>query len=73
MVLKDGVKGLAYPIQNSRESYYNTVIHDLPQRFPTPGLATKQTSCFPYKDNPYVGLLETKFKITEIFLTVFVL
>lgn len=55
MVRKDGGKGLAKPIQNPREGCYNTIIPCLPRRLPTPGLAAKQRSCFPYRGNPYVG------------------
>lgn len=73
MVRKDGGKGLAKPIQNPREGCYNTIIPCLPWRLPTPGLAAKQRSCFPYRGNPYVGPLEPKSKITERFVTVIVL
>lgn len=67
MVRKDGGKGLAQPMQNSREGCYNAIIPCLPRRLPTPGLATKQRSCFLYRDNPHVGLLGPKSKTTERF------
>lgn len=46
MVQKDGGKGLAQSIQNSREGCYNTIIHCLPRRLPSPGLATSKVPAF---------------------------